>query len=239
MVAYLRHQRHVVWLIAALCFGLPALAIAWLGPDIQAMLPKDATPQQVWAVYAQAFRPMIKWYLLIYLISLVGQMMIWAIWLAPPGQRIGDLMRRGVALAPSFLVVSLITGVAMGLGFAALIIPGIYLLGRLSIAGPVMAITGDANPINVVQKTWAWSANNGWRIAAFVIAITIGLLIVLSVFSGVVGGLVSAVVTPDIARWILGPVNAVTTIITSLISCALVAAIARQLAPQTRTTTFE
>ena len=62
-----------------------------------------------------------------------------------------------------FLVTSIITGIVVAIGFVLLVIPGIYLAVKLSIA-PVEAVVGKKGVMDSLKSSWDATNGNAWSV---------------------------------------------------------------------------
>ena len=59
------------------------------------------------------------------------------------------------------LALQLLTGLMLGVGFLLLIIPGLYLMGRLAFVAPLVADRAIRNPVEVIATSWRMTHGNG------------------------------------------------------------------------------
>ena len=129
--------------------------------------------------------------------------------LALGGTDAGSALRRGVTALPSLVVAALLTALALlpalmlsqasrgtpalllpGLG---LMIPGLYVVARLSLALPLLA-SQTLDPLAALRASWAATSGNAWRILALLAAL-IGLLLGLVLLAGGVAAALASVLT--------------------------------------------
>jgi len=111
---------------------------------------------------------------------------------AQPGAAPRAALAAAVAVWPAYIAASLLAGLATGLGFVALILPGVYLFARLFPLLPV-ALEGKG-PVATLRRTWELTRGHGGQLMLFVV---LALLFVLgaSVLAGGVGSALGAVFT--------------------------------------------
>ena len=100
----------------------------------------------------------------------------------------------GVRKLPSMVVAGVILLLIVTLGLVALIIPGLYLIGRLVLWMPALFVD-DAGPLESVETTWKLTRGHWWRAAAIVTVAVIIVLVfsfVLSTVAGLIAGLSTA-----------------------------------------------
>ncbi len=169
--------------VAAAFVLLPGVAIDLFGPP----LPRTALAMTANTVVIELVAPA--------LIALVAQLAILRLAL---DRRRGIARSVGEALAAAFrawpfaVVALLLCAGPIALGMLALVVPGLYLAGRLT---PAVALVVDgAGPVAAVEASWALTAGNGWRVIGFT-ALILGWFFILSAAGGAVGAGVVALLT--------------------------------------------
>lgn len=161
--------------VAAAFVLLPGVAIDLFGPP----LPKTALAMTPNVVLIELVLPA--------LIGLVAQLAILRLAL---DRRRGVTRSVGEALTAAFgawplAVVALLLGAGpIALGMLALVVPGLYLAGRLT---PAVALVLDGTgPVAAIERSWALTEGNGWRVIGFTLML-VGWFVVLSAAGGAVG----------------------------------------------------
>ncbi len=90
------------------------------------------------------------------------------------------------------LAAAIVTGIIVGIGFILLIIPGIYLLIRLTLAVPSVVLE-NRGPIEGIKRSWDLTKGNWWNI--FVVLLVVGIVVLViqtavTIFSTVLGAAV-------------------------------------------------
>lgn len=93
----------------------------------------------------------------------------------------------------STLVVSVVLGIAIPIGFVLLFIPGLFLIVSLQFAVFAVAIE-DAGPIGALRRSWELASGNRWRLLALVI-----LFGIVTSVGGAIGSLF-AFVSPSVGQ---------------------------------------
>jgi hypothetical protein len=109
------------------------------------------------------------------------------------GVTVASALRIALLTLPLLLLTLLLAALPISLGLMALVVPGIYLLGRLGIVLPLVA-SEPTNPIALLRRSWELTDGNGWRAAGFIVALTV-VLAMGSILAAVVGGAVGSVLT--------------------------------------------
>ncbi len=140
-------------------------------------------------------------FLTLFLLNLpvaLGQAAILSLVLAPEKPTVGEALSSAATLLVSIIVLSLIVNLMIFGGFIMFIVPGIYLLGRLSVAAAAQMAERIANPIIAVQRSMALTAKNGFEIAGLMILIiVVGYIIAMAI--GAVVGIILTLIVPSVA----------------------------------------
>jgi len=119
----------------------------------------------------------------------------------------GGLFTRRIGPAfLSALVVSVVLAVVIPLGFALLLIPGLFLTVSLQFALFAVAVE-DSGPIDALRRSWGLASGNRWRLLALVV-----LFGVLGGIGGAVGS-VFAFVSPSMGQLASLVINSVLIIL--------------------------
>ncbi len=84
--------------------------------------------------------------------------------LRPERLTVGESLKAAAVLLPGYFVASLIQGLGFGFGLVLFVLPGLYLMARLSLIAPVAAAEQCANPIEQLKRSFVLTRGNGWRI---------------------------------------------------------------------------
>ena len=232
----LKSHTALVGTIAGVFLFLPALAVAWFGP-VPIEPAAGADFNQVMETFRESFRQMIPGQLAIALSALIGTAGILRLWLSRTGTSVGEALTFALMLFPTMLAIQILCGIAIGLGFILLLVPGLYLLGRLALVAPAVADRSLYNPFEAIRTSWDLTRGNGWAIFFFLFLVA--LVIVIAAL--IIGGIVSVIAgsEPGFGRMLGGFVEAVFSAVGSLASIAVSAAAYRQLALRTSSDVFQ
>ena len=232
----LKSHTALIGTIAGVFLFLPALAFAWFGPaPIEP--PANADFNQIMESFRASFRQMLPGQIAVAACSIIGTAGILRLWLSRTGTSVGEALTFAATVFPTMLAIQILCGFAIGFGAILLIIPGIYLIGRLSLVTPAVADRGLYNPFEAIRTSWELTRNNGWAIFFFLFLV--GLVIVIAGL--IIGGVVSLVAGsgPGVGRILSGFIEAAFGAIGSLVSTAVAAAVYRQLALRTSSDVFQ
>jgi len=252
-MALLKGNRDVVLIVAAVFFFLPYLALMLLLPDFAASLaappasdPSDPTAglREMTRIYSE-----IWWALLLLIvIQAVGMLGLLALLTDRGRPTVAEALKTGaICLIPYLLAQILISilcvcivlvpvigatlgGVAAGLllGIVALVAFA-YLMTKLSLTSPVIAIERVLNPIAALQRSWQLTKGNSVRLFLFYVLLVVALL-VLSIVVGLVVALVGVVGGEEGGLIVMGVLNGLFNMAFVVIFLAVLAAVHRQLA---------
>ena len=226
-VLLLKSHSALTGAIASVFLFLPTLAVSWFGP--QPIEPAaGATFEQIMQALQATMRQMLPYQLLIALIAAVGGVGIMRLWLARSGTSVSEALGFALKMLPTMIGVQILTGLAMGIGFILLLVPALYLMGRLALVSAFVADRGIANPLTAIGESWSLTKDNGWRIFFFLFLVGLVIGILTLIVAGIVG---AAFGTTEGAGLILtGLVEAGFAAVGGLVSAAICAATYRQLA---------
>ncbi|QNO26582.1 hypothetical protein EEB18_017815 [Sphingopyxis sp. OPL5] len=81
--------------------------------------------------------------------------------------------------------------------YVALIVFFLWFFGRLTAAGPVMAVNRSSNPFSAFAESWRLTSASQWTIVGFNFLMILLFLVFFFIVSMVFGGVASAMMTPD------------------------------------------
>ncbi|WP_285713557.1 glycerophosphoryl diester phosphodiesterase membrane domain-containing protein [Erythrobacter oryzae] len=260
-------NRDTISAIAGLFFFLPALASSLLLPGL-ANPPQPAPgadPEvaframldQISTIYAE------NWPLLLALtaVQVIGSMSLFALLTDRANPTVGEALRTGVRSLPSYLAAQLLTvlgaslaigipvgvlsafgGVAVGLlALLVALVAILYVIVKLSLTGPVIAIEGRMNPLAALGRSWQLTKGNSLRILLFVLL----LVVVFGIIALLVGGTLSLVLSAmgeAVALIGGGVIDALINALLTVLFLVVTVAIYRQLAgpsPEREAALFE
>lgn len=168
-------------------------------------------------------------------VTLIGSYGGFVIYVLLSGQnltKVGDALTIALSRFFPYFVASLILGWLTMLGFAALIIPGLYLVARFLTLPAAMAANPQLGIIDGIKETWNATAGVGWKtfFLFFVVALVTWLI---ALVANIVVGLVCVLIAgPDGVPLVQTGFEALLSTVQGVILIALVTAIYRQLKPQ-------
>jgi len=190
MLGLMRRHASLAIALAGFFIFLPALLVDQFIPS-----PEPRTVEEMWPMLREYFEANWHWILLSGLATMLGGIAILMLALGRGGT-VGAIIAASLVLLPFYFLASLGSGLIIVAGFIALIVPGIYLLGRLVLTAPVVVAENQRNPVSAIARSWELSKDNGWAVAGFLILVGIAATIVSLVATGLLG-LVLYAALPD------------------------------------------
>jgi hypothetical protein len=236
-MALLRTHQHMVLAVAGVLIFLPSLALGIIYP-----LPEPAPGadvQQLITVFTQYFQSIWIIYAGVVLLSIIGQIAIYRIFLGPAGTSVGSAMQLGLLLLPGVFLASFLSSFAIGLGALIFIVPGLYLYARLAFYVPYAAASGQGNPMALLQQSWRQTENNGWVLLGFLALIWVIGFVALAIITGILGTIMALLLPEALANPLAVVVENITGTAFALVLNAAIAAAYRQLAQSIELQVFE
>lgn len=186
-VALVRAHGSLAAALAGVFLFLPALLVQQFAGPLE---PLAGTPQDLLhlsaavQVYFYAHWPVI---VAARLAETIGSIAILKLALGPRGTSVGGAIVAGLVLLPSYFAAFVLANMAMVFGFLLLIVPGIYLMGRLIPFAPVIVAEERRNPIAALTRALALTRGHGWSIAGLILLVLIAAAIVSGVAASLFG----------------------------------------------------
>lgn len=161
--ALFRRDRDVILAVAGLFLFLPTLGVLLLVPAAPPMVPSTATQaeMQAWAdQFAAWLASQGPWLLLVQLVGTFGSLMIVIFYLDARTADVAAAITRSAALFVRFLLVMILIYLPVAIGFALFIVPGLYLLGRLMLAVPIVVAEPERSVTACIGRSWQFSEGN-------------------------------------------------------------------------------
>jgi hypothetical protein len=89
----------------------------------------------------------------------------------------------GIARLGSILLIGLLTGLAVGVGFIFLVIPGLFLLVKFAVSIPSLVVE-DKRGTKAMGRSWELTAGHFWHVA--------GTVLLAAIITGIVSGILTA-----------------------------------------------
>jgi hypothetical protein len=252
-------NRDVFLALAGVFFMLPSLALTVILGEPQ--VEPGMQPDQLMAVMREFYGR--AWWLILLgsLLQVVGILAILTLMRDRSRPTVGDAIKSGLAGTPSYLAAQLMLGFAI-VAAALLLVGGaaalspvlavaavlllicamVFVMFRMILVAPLVAVDGMRNPLAALRGSWALTKGNFWRIFGFIALVVVLFLIVLAIVMLVVGIVLAVATSGETQRVVAAVFSSALTAIAVVYFCGMIAAIHRQLGgPATRelSETFE
>ena len=224
VMAMLRPNVAVLAAIAGAFLFLPALLLGHFLP------PRDPDPARPLAGMIEHIGANWPWHLLANIVNMAGAIAMLLLLLDRGGRTVGNAIGAAVLILPFYFLASLLSMLIVGVGLVLLIVPGLYLYGRLAVIGPVVVAEGLRNPINAVRRSFEVTRSNGWRVLGLVVLIALAGVIVSYALTAVLGTVFYLLAGQDTGRLLVLILNSLAAAALSTLLLVLSAAIYRALA---------
>lgn len=174
----IRRDFWTLFAVAAPFVLLVQVGLALFGPEPPKAVAGFTPQVMVWLFILPSF------------IGTIGQLAVIDL-VARPGHLPRQALVAALAMAPAYLLGTLLGSFAAGLGLLALVIPGLYILARLYVVAPVAMLEG-LGPLPMLKRSWALTEGHGGTILLFMVTTTCGYLMV-SLAAAAVGGAIGSV----------------------------------------------
>ncbi len=222
----LRSNQTIAAALAGMFLLLPALLAARLLPPPQAQdLPEFI---RLWGEY---FSANWHWLLLARLANLVGAISLLLLFLEPRESTVAGVIATAAAILPFYFIAYVAATILIAIGFALLIVPGLYLIGRIMLYGPVIVAEGVRSPVAAISRSFELSKGNGWAVLGLYLLVGLAGAVVLAVIGMLLGILFLLVAGQDLGLLLTQIVQAIGTAALGALMIALGAALYRQLKP--------
>jgi hypothetical protein len=222
-VRMLRAHGSLIGGIAGVFVFLPAVLMSYLLP-----LPEQQTARMLEQTTAY-FTANLHWFILSQLIEMTGLIAILLLVFRPSQDTVGGAIGRAFRVLPLYFLAVFLSRVVIGAGLFFLMIPGLYLFGRLALVPIVVVAEEKRNPIDAMQRSFALTRGRGWAILGlFLVVVIAGFVCVLAVTAVV--GLV-LLLFGEVGKLLQLILNSALTSVLRIVLLLLGAAVYRQIAP--------
>ena len=239
-------NREVLLALAGVFFMLPSLALTVIAGEPE-VLPGMKGEQMMAAM--QAYYAKSWWIILLSAAcQIVGLMAILTLMRDRSRPTVGEAIRSGLPGALSYLAAQALIVVGLSLigglliGVAAVISPPlavvvvllltvamIFVVIRLILVAPVIAVEGIRNPLSAMLRSWRLTQGNFWRIVAFLLLILILFAVVVGIIMVIVGLILALVSSGEPQRIVAAVFSSALGAVGVVYFAGIIAAIHRQL----------
>jgi hypothetical protein len=143
---------------------------------------------------------------------------------------VGAALVAALMLLPAYSLLIAIECVILALGLFLLIVPGLYLAGRLAPVGAVMVAEDRRNSIDALKRSFALTRGRGWAVFGLVFIVYLTGMIIAKVIEYLLGSLFILLAGQDLGKLLIVVVTAAVGAVFLTVMTMLYAAIYRALA---------
>jgi uncharacterized membrane protein len=151
---------------------LPTLAFGYFVPEPTA--GRDGPTLEMLMQHLRANWPLL---LLVNLIGLIGNLALFILTLDRDDPTVGGAIRAAALLLPVYFLTSFLSGLIIFVGLVLFIVPGLYLMARLAVAGPAIVAETLRNPVEALRRSFALTKGNGWAILVLLLVVILAYLV--------------------------------------------------------------
>ena len=125
-------------------------------------------------------------------------------------QSAGELVSAATPAIGSLIVFGILSGIAIGIGFVLLIIPGLFLLTIWSVGAPAIVAEGRG-PLEAFGRSWELVKDHFWTVFGVLVVvflIMIAAFVVAAAIGAAIGGIVGAAIVAFLTLLIFMPISA-------------------------------
>lgn len=232
-VQMLRRNSSLLLALAGVFFFLPALLVGHFIPQPEGSETIEAMAADLRIYISENWH----WLLLANIVNMIGTIAIYLLLFGPRDRTVGSAIAGALPILPFYFIMSIIAFVTVGFGFVWLVLPGIYLLGRLVVSGPVMVAENRRNPIDAIRGSWARTKGKGWAVAGLVVLVFVAGYLLFFAVTAVLGSIFLLVGGKEgLGGLLVLILQSACTAILSTVLIVLFAAIYRSLSAPSETT---
>ena len=155
------------------------------------------------------------------LVEMLGMLTLLHLFLKADGRTVGATIALRSSCLPTTFIAVFLSNIALVIGFMLLIVPGIYLLGRLGLVPSVIVAENQRNPIEAIRRCFALTRNFGFAIAWVFVGIFILAAIADLALSGAFGSVAILLAGRDLGLLIAEAIGALVWAASAVLQIAL------------------
>jgi hypothetical protein len=191
-----RANRDLLTAIGGLFLLMP-LVIAMQLISVPEAIPDPKAGEEAFAQWYSGFiSANLPVFLIWTFVASFGQLAMLVLLLRRERPTVAESLKAALVVLPSYCVAYILQNAAVQLGMFLFILPALYLTGRFALIGAVAAAENELNPLTIVQRSFALTRGNGWRIFALLAIVVIALAVVF-VAAILFTGVVTALLLPE------------------------------------------
>ncbi|MBA3676811.1 MAG: hypothetical protein H0W74_05340 [Sphingosinicella sp.] len=219
----LRDNASLLLAIAGAFLFLPALIVGYALPQ------PDPEPGRIVGVMIAYFSVNWHWLLLANIVNMIGAIAMLLLLVGAERRTVGSAIVAALSILPFYFVAAILTNILVILGLIALIVPGLYLIGRLAVVGTVI-VAENQNPGRAIGRSFMLTKGKGWVVFGLLALVLLAGIIVSWAVTAVLGSVSLLILGDRIGGLLVIIFDALTSALLSTIIVVLCAAIYRRLA---------
>lgn len=251
-VELVRDNFSLLVVIAGVFLLLPTITTYLLIPDVATLLDPAADPEVLAAQISEFVGPLIG----VGFLAMIFQFAGYGAMVSLMGEgrpTVGQAIGNGFKMVPSLFVIMILFLIMYLVGALVIMVPisllaalanapalsflavilifvfVLYLMTRLSLSMPALALEGSLNPFTAIGRSFKLTSSNQWRILLFWLVLGVLYFIIALLFTGIFGVIAALFSTGMVASLILGLVNGAMGMIVGMLLCAIAVAMYGQL----------
>ncbi len=164
-----RRDRDLLVAVAGPFLFLPTLALLLMVPLAPQAVQTGASEAEMAAFlnqYVTWATDNVGWFLIAGAVTLYGSLALSFFYLDRQSGDLRQALLRALQLLPRYVLASLIVAIPATAGALLFVLPGLYVLGRTMLIGPLMVVERPLSAIGAVQRSVALTRGNGLPLAA-------------------------------------------------------------------------
>jgi hypothetical protein len=109
-----------------------------------------------------------------YAITNFGLAVIFCLLLDPVRPTVGVALRRAATLFPRFILATVIVSIPAGAGMYILLLPGLWLMSRFMLAGPILFAQAPIGAVRAVGRSWRLTRSAQLSLLGTIVSVYIG-----------------------------------------------------------------
>lgn len=164
-VQMLRRHGSLLLAVAGVFLLLPGLLVAYAFPQ------PTATGNELISAMVRYYQDHWLWLLLSNIVSMIGTIALYLLLFDRRGRTVGGAIAGALPILPFYFVMSMLSGLAIGLGLGLFLLPGLYLIGRLATASAAMVAEDRRSPLAALGRSWQLTRKRGWAVAGLILIV--------------------------------------------------------------------
>lgn len=217
--------------IAGVFNFLPVLVVNHFLPFPE--MASDAEGARAMATLGTFLRTNLIWFALQSFVIMIGTAAMLRLVFAR-SVTVGGALWFGILLLPAYSVMLFFANFAVAIGVVLLILPGLYLAGRLFVAGAAMVAEDRRHPIETLRRAFALTTGHGWLILGLYLLVAVPGWVLIYAAGNLTGIAFIFLAGQGLGRFLTEIVLALLTAALATLVTMLSAAVYRALVPEAK-----